>query len=85
LCLAQSADLDIVRLSDTETTTQTGNETMKKNLTATKREETLRHSIMECVKANNLPVTGDFWLMLVFRTESQLRTIAHEIGIPVTV
>ena len=57
---------------------------MKTNTAASKREEVLRHSIMGCVKANNLPVTGDFWLMLVFRTESQLRQIAREIGIPVT-
>lgn len=57
---------------------------MKKNATAAKREENLRHSIMECVKANNLPVTGDFWFMLVFRTESQLRQIAFELGIQVS-
>ena len=58
---------------------------MGKNMTTSKQEEILRHSIMECVKANNLPVTGDFWLMLAFRTKSQLRQIAREIGIPTTV
>lgn len=58
---------------------------MKKSMTASKREQTLRHAIMEQVKANEMPVTGDFWLMLVFRTETQLRQIAREMRIPVTV
>lgn len=58
---------------------------MKKIMTASKREQTLRHAIMEQVKANEMPVTGDFWLMLVFRTETQLRQIAREMRIPVTV
>jgi len=57
---------------------------MKKNLKASKREELLRHAIMEFVKAKNLPVTFEFWLMLVFRTESQLKDIANELGIVVT-
>jgi hypothetical protein len=32
---------------------------------------------MNVIKANNLEVTGDFWLMLVFRTESELKKIAQ--------
>ena len=41
-------------------------------------EEILRQEIMLNVKANGLPVTGAFWLMLTFRTESELREIASE-------
>jgi hypothetical protein len=68
-----------------EEITKTRDNAMKKDAAASKREQILRHSIMECVKANGLPVTGDFWLMLVFRTETQLREIAREIGIPVAI
>lgn len=41
----------------------------------------LRHLIMLNVKANNLPVTGEFWLMLAFRNESELRKIAADMNI----
>lgn len=41
-------------------------------------EEILRQEIMLNLKANGLPVTGEFWLMLTFRTESELREIASE-------
>lgn len=43
--------------------------------------ERLRHEIMIKVKANNLPVTGEFWFMLVFRTESELKQIARDLNI----
>jgi len=46
-------------------------------MTATQRKQALRHDIMNVIKANNLEVTGDFWLMLVFRTESELKKIAQ--------
>lgn len=48
-----------------------------------KNAEEMRHEIMLNVKANNIPVTGDFWLMLVFRTEVQLITICREMNIRV--
>jgi hypothetical protein len=41
----------------------------------------LRQEIMLTMKANGLPVTGDFWLFLVFRTEAELRKIARELHI----
>ena len=47
----------------------------------TKRKEVMRQEIMINMKANNLPVTGEFWLMLIFRTESELRQICHEMHI----
>lgn len=43
--------------------------------------ENMRHEIMLTVRANNLPVTGEFWLMLVFRTDSELREICRELNI----
>lgn len=43
--------------------------------------EMMRHEIMLCVKANQLPVTGDFWFMLIFRTEAELVSICHELNI----
>lgn len=43
--------------------------------------ENMRHAIMNTVKANKLPVTGDFWFMLVFRTERELRKICQEMNI----
>ena len=49
-----------------------------------KTAEQLRHEIMICVKANNLPVTGEFWLMLVFRSESELKDIAKGLNISLT-
>ena len=47
----------------------------------TDKKTALRHAIMTNVQANNIPVTGDFWFMLVFRTESELRQIAREMHI----
>ena len=41
----------------------------------------LRQAIILNVKANGLDVPGEFWLMLAFRTESQLREIAREMNI----
>lgn len=44
-------------------------------------EENMRHAIMNTVKANNIAVTGDFWLMLIFRTNSELKKICHDLHI----
>jgi hypothetical protein len=46
-------------------------------MTATQRKQALRHEIMAVIRANNLEVTGDFWFMLVFRTEPELKEIAR--------
>jgi len=46
-------------------------------MTTTQRKQALRHDIMNVIKANNFEVTGDFWLMLIFRTESELKDIAR--------
>jgi hypothetical protein len=46
-------------------------------MTTTQRKQALRHEIMTVIRANNLEVTGEFWLMLIFRTESELREIAR--------
>lgn len=45
------------------------------------RKARLRQEIMITVKANNLQVTGEFWFMLVFRSESELRQIASELNV----
>lgn len=45
------------------------------------RKQALRHDIMNVIKANGLEVTGDFWFMLIFRTESELKKIARELHI----
>lgn len=45
------------------------------------RKQTIRHAIMNCIKANGIEVSGDFWFMLVFRTEAELKKIAHELHI----
>ena len=49
----------------------------------TAASERMRHEIMLTVKANGLEVTGDFWLMLIFRSESELRKLCHELNIRV--
>lgn len=41
----------------------------------------MRHAIMRNVKANGLEVSGDFWLMLIFRTGRELRSICREMNI----
>lgn len=48
---------------------------------AADRMQRMRHEIMQTIQANNLPVTGDFWLMLVFRTEQELVKICQELHI----
>jgi predicted neuraminidase len=50
-------------------------------MTATQRKQALRHDIMNVIKANNLEVSGEFWLMLIFRTESELKEIARGIHV----
>ena len=47
----------------------------------TERETRLRQSIMICMKANGIPVTGELWLHLVFMDESALAGIARELHI----
>lgn len=51
------------------------------DMTATQRKQALRHDIINAIKANNLEVTGEFWLMLIFRTESELKEIARDFHI----
>jgi hypothetical protein len=41
----------------------------------------LRQEILTTMRANNLQVTGEFWFMLVFRTESELIQICAELNI----
>jgi hypothetical protein len=48
---------------------------------AAQRKQALRHDIMNVVKANGFEVTGDFWFMLIFRTESELKKIAQELHV----
>ena len=45
------------------------------------RKQALRHEIMTVINANGFEVTGDFWFMLIFRTESELKKIARELFI----
>jgi hypothetical protein len=45
------------------------------------RKQALRHDIMNVVKANGIEVTGDFWFMLIFLTESELKSIAKDLHI----
>lgn len=49
----------------------------------TDRAATMRHEIMLTVKANGLPVSGEFWLTLAFRTETELAAICRELHIAV--
>ena len=49
----------------------------------TKRKKDLIQEILQCVSANDVPVTGELILGLVFRTESELRQIAQELHIQV--
>ena len=53
-------------------------------MTAEQRKQALRHDIMNTVKANKISITGDFWLMLIFRTESELNKIAQDLCISAT-
>jgi len=48
-----------------------------------KRKQALRQDIMNTIKANRLEVTGDFWFMLIFRSESELMGIARDLNIQV--
>ncbi len=48
-----------------------------------KRKQALRHDIMNVVKANGLEVSGDFWFMLIFRSEAELKGIARDLHIRV--
>lgn len=45
------------------------------------RCERMRHEIILCAKANGQSLSGDFWFMLVFRTESELVAICQELNI----
>lgn len=49
--------------------------------TQSERSKNLRHDIMLAIKANNIPVSGDIWISLIFRTESELVKIAKELHI----
>lgn len=43
----------------------------------------MRHAVMNTIRANGKPVTGDIWFSLVFRTESELTKICQELNINV--
>jgi hypothetical protein len=45
------------------------------------RKSQLRQEIMITVRANNLQVSGEFWLMLAFRSEAELKQIASELNV----
>lgn len=49
--------------------------------TQSERSKNLRHDIMLAIKANNIPVSGEIWISLIFRTESELVKIAKELHI----
>jgi len=56
--------------------------TRSQSITTTdQRKQALRHDIVNVVKANNLEVTGEFWLTLIFCTESELETITRELHV----
>jgi hypothetical protein len=38
---------------------------------------------MNVVKANNIPIFGEFWFALIFQTEAQLKQIAKELHIKI--
>lgn len=38
-------------------------------------------AILQCMAANGLYISGDLWLALAFRTESELRQICRELHI----
>lgn len=46
-----------------------------------KKTDKMRQAIMNTILANGKPVTGDLWFSLVFRTESELSHICHELNI----
>lgn len=41
----------------------------------------MRHEIFITIKANGVPVTGDLFLALAFRTEDELRKLCAELHI----
>lgn len=43
--------------------------------------ETMRHEIMLAIKASRIAITGEIWLGLAFRSESELRAICSELNI----
>jgi len=45
------------------------------------RKAFMRQSIMNTVKANGIPVSGELWITLIFRSESELKTICSEMNI----
>ncbi|NIV93339.1 hypothetical protein GWN42_11205 [candidate division KSB1 bacterium] len=38
-------------------------------------------AILITVKANGVPITGDLYFSLIFRTDAELRAICHELHI----
>jgi|694.fasta_scaffold03312_30 hypothetical protein len=38
---------------------------------------------MICMKAKNIPITGDFWLSLVFKAEAELVKLCQELQIKI--
>ncbi|MCK9154503.1 MAG: hypothetical protein M0P12_00165 [Paludibacteraceae bacterium] len=41
----------------------------------------MRHQIMIAIRANGVPVTGDMWFSLVFKSKNQLKAMCNELHI----
>lgn len=41
----------------------------------------MRHQIMIAILANGVPVTGDMWFSLVFKSKAQLKAMCNELNI----
>lgn len=54
---------------------------MNKRQASIARCTALRQEILLTMKANNLYISGELWLTLAFRTESELKTICRELHI----
>jgi hypothetical protein len=52
-------------------------------MTTDQRKQALRQDIMNVVKANGIPVDGDLWFALIFRSEVELEKIARDLHIKV--
>jgi hypothetical protein len=58
------------------TTTRTKHDMKKSD----QRKQELRHKIMSQIQAVGIEVTGDFWFALIFRSESEMKKIAKQLG-----
>jgi len=44
-------------------------------------KKVMRQEIMNVIRANGVPITGDLWFSLIFRTHSELKKICNELHI----